>query len=410
MKKLALGALFVGLVAACGGGGSKSDKNNNNDNNNDIMLIDSSTTPDAPVTAACNPNAQTGCQAGEKCTWITDQEEPNPIGHVGCVPDGTIAVGDACTEGPPGPMGYDQCVKGAVCIAGECKTICNTGGGDPMCDSNYSCERYSDLFEVGGTTIAGVCDPACDPLTQNLKDMDNSPACGSTNPAMPNKGCYGFDEYSCAPTGSASWPLTDRAVPRADNGIPYLNGCAPGFMPIFFEMTGSMKTLCSGLCAALESDNTKPAANAKGDAAALGKLPLEAAPVAGNATCAQGVKGSDQSSVCRFMWQYVLNDDGTLLPSFEMNYADTMGVCMAIAFFQYDSDGNMQPDTGYPNCKDLPPPSAGTPGNFDDANDWGCYKIGNSTFKSNSRTNNLNQDIRIGTMKSQMKMSRHQLL
>ena len=28
-------------------------------------------------------------------------------------------------------MGYDSCVKGAVCLSGECKQICDNAGGAP---------------------------------------------------------------------------------------------------------------------------------------------------------------------------------------------------------------------------------------------------------------------------------------
>ncbi|MGE0548100.1 MAG: hypothetical protein AB7R00_13620 [Kofleriaceae bacterium] len=409
MKNLALGALCVGLVAACGGGGSGKDKND------DITLIDSST-GGADAAATCNPKTQTGCAAGEKCTWFNDQDNP-PIGHIGCAPDGTIPLGEACTEGPAGPMGYDQCVKGTVCLSGECKQICDVSGGSPMCDGDHSCQRYADFFEVGGQAVVGVCDPACDPLTQELKVGTTTAACGSPMPAMPSKGCYGYDDYSCAPAGMATWPLTDREMPRTNSsGVAYLNGCAPGFMPLFFEMTGSMKTLCSGLCAAMENDmtmtNPAPAARSEGDATALGKLPTDAAPVAGNATCTVGIKGKETSSVCRFLWQYVLDDAGMLLPAYEMNYADKMGVCMAISFFQYDSDGNMQPDAAYPDCKSLPPRTAGTTGMFDDAMDWGCYNWTNTAtaFKAGERQNNLMQDFRVGNMKGKMSMARHQLL
>src|SRR5690348_9439119 len=64
MKKLAFGALIVGLIAACGGSSSN--------NNKKIILPDGSGSggPDAPMT--CNPLTQTGCAAGQKCTWVTD--------------------------------------------------------------------------------------------------------------------------------------------------------------------------------------------------------------------------------------------------------------------------------------------------------------------------------------------------
>jgi hypothetical protein len=409
MKKLALGALFVGLTA-CGGGSSST-----------VNLIDAA--PSDGVTGACNPLTQTGCSTGEKCTWISDQENP-PIGHVGCAPEGgvggtPIALGGACTDPVAGPMGYDDCAKGTVCLSGECKQICDVNGGAPTCDENHACTRYADFFEAGGTAVAGVCDPACDPLTQDLKIGTNKAACGSPTPAMPSKGCYGYDEFSCAPTGMTSWPLTDRQMPRTNAaGNPYLNGCAPGFIPLFYAMTGSTMTLCTGFCSALEMDNTPAhAGNAKGNATALGKLPTAAAAVAGGATCEIASKGSEASSQCKFMWPYLVDDATGELPlAFDQGpLRDTLGVCMAIAQFQYDSNNDMQPDAPYPSCTPfngspgLPPRSAATTGDSDDAADWGCQLVANSQLTSTGKpsVNRALKDVSIPKQR-EMEIVRHQ--
>jgi hypothetical protein len=370
MKKLALGALFAGLTA-CGGGGG----------NNSVQLVDA---PTVDAMTTCNPLTQGGCNPGEKCTWINDQDDP-PIGHVGCAPDPGatgIAIGGACTEGPAGPMGYDTCVKGAVCLSGECKQICDQAGGAPACDQDHSCTRYADFFEVGGTAVAGVCDPACDPLTQDLKVGAVKQACGSTMATMPTKGCYGYDDYSCAPAGPSVYDLRDRAAPRTNaSGNPYLNGCAPGFLPFFYEMTGSTVTKCTGYCAALEIDNT-PAhmGNTLGDTTAIGKLPTTAATM-GDATCSGAKKGSVAgNSHCKFMWPYVVDRTTMMLPmQFATGpYLDKLGVCQSIGFFQYDSNNDMMPDAPFPACNTLPPLTAST--TDEDAADWGCQKFSNSMF------------------------------
>ena len=376
MKKLALGALIVGTLAAC------------SDGKKPVVF-----TPDAPGTTGdggvgiCSPLTQMGCNTGEKCNWIYDQLMPTVVGHIGCEPVGTIAIGGACGNRAVGP---DTCVKGAECVSGECKAICDHQGGDPMCDSDHACVRYQNLFTDGTTTVAGVCDPGCDPLTQDLKVGTNKTACGSTMPTMPDKGCYGYDEYSCsgvAPTVSnaVAVTLTDRVAPAGD----YLNACAPGFMPILISETGSMTGLCNGLCAALEVDNTAAhAGNELGDPTALAKNPTAAAPAAGNGTCGAQKRGSvtDGPETCRFLWIYNVDDAGMLNIT---DYTDKMGVCFARNKYKYDSnnDGMLSAaDMNTPACgtvggaPGLPPRSAATAGKYDDAADFFCQKVANSMF------------------------------
>jgi hypothetical protein len=377
MKKLAMGALMVGLMACGGGGGSSST----------VIVTDTGGGGDVGP-ATCNPLTQTGCNASEKCTWIEDQENP-PIGHVGCAPEAAApkAIGAACTPPPPGPMGYDDCAKGSVCLAGVCKQICDVMGGAPTCDENHSCTRYADFFEVGGNAVAGVCDPGCDPLTQDLKIGTNKVACGSPTGNMPNSGCYGYDDYSCAPVGPTTLTLLDRDPPRTNaSGNPYLNGCAPGFIPFFYEMTGSTTTLCSGYCSALEIDSTQPNNN-QGNATALAKMPADAAPVAGHGVCSAIYKGSSANSSCRFMYPYVEDDMGNLPLAFEQGpYLDTLGICFEYTQFNYDHDMNTQtPNMPYPNCATLPKRSGTTTGDADDAADWGCQKRANSMFADDGK-------------------------
>ena len=391
MKKLALGVLFTGLMAACGGGKK-------------VNLIDA---PPADG-GVCNPLTQAGCAAGEKCSWIIDDATAD-IGHIGCAPDGTVAVGGACMNA--GGVGPDDCVAGNVCVAGECKTIC-----DPMaaaaasgCDAQHACSRYSGLFESGGVIAYGACDPACDPLSQKLLAGSGSlEACGATAAAMPNKGCYTFDfnVFTCAPVGAQTLALTDQTQPRTDSaGNPFVNGCAPGWMPFFLEMTGSTKALCTGLCAPKKTDNTSAAA-ATGDATDLAKLPADATPAAGNAVCKTGKKGlnppADEN--CLYLWGFLLDNNGMLSTS---QYNDTLGVCFNYTKFTYDSSGNT-PEAGknYPNpaatnptttpipsCATLVAPTVtnvamNSPSFVNgDATDWLCYDSVESgaTFTSNGK-------------------------
>lgn len=356
------------------------------------------TTP-ATNTNTCNPLTQTGCNANEKCTWIIDQTNPS-IGHIGCTPRGTVPIGCACTVGAAGATGYDDCVQGATCLGGTCKQICDQQGGQPTCSVGFACTVYGGTFETGGgPAAAGLCDPTCDPLTQCMSAGPATNACGSPDGAMPTRGCYGYDEFSCSIATAPTLTLTDRAVPRGNaSGNPFLNGCAPGFIPMFFESTGSVQILCAGFCAALEIDNTPAHVNnGKGDPAAVAKLPNQAKPRVGNATCEAGKKGSEASSTCMFLWSYVIDDQGQV-PGVFTPYLDTLGVCFAYSHFRWDADQNAStgPDgkeAPYPDCATLPPRSAATTGVGDDAADWGCQKVSNSMFTS--RTAPMKRDVTV---------------
>ncbi|MGE0867264.1 MAG: hypothetical protein AB7P03_01790 [Kofleriaceae bacterium] len=385
---------------------------------------------DCPVTAppsACNATAaptavasntqcdaltHTGCQPDEKCTWIMDQANPY-TGHLGCAPAGTVQDGCACTTGGPGGTGYDDCAKGSFCVRGTCARVCDLEGASPACGDGTTCTRYADVFRAANQSIAGLCDPTCDPLTQ-CETSATPNACGSTNGAQPDRGCYGFDETSCGRVDPATLSLTDRKAPLTTmDGEPRFDGCAPGFMAFFLESTASMTTLCSGLCAAADTDSTPAlAVNEKGDPNAFGKLPGDVKPAKGHATCDIGVKGSELSSVCVFAWQFALDDDGELLITEQT--ADKLGICMAVKHFKYDADGNGFPEADFPACGSLPPRSSMTTGPFDDAMDWGCYDwttMTSSALRARSARprSPLAGAVRIGLLKGDAPLTRHVL-
>ena len=247
MKKAAFGALFVGLlVVACGGG-----------SNGPVIIRDSATGDTG--TDACNVLTQTGCDTGQKCTWFHDTETPSPLGHIDCAPDGTVAVGAACTYGADGPQGFDNCVKGSVCVSGTCKEICDDNGGDPMCPTNYACGDYTGLFDSGGMNVAGVCDKTCDPLADN--------SFGSAGDTLPHKtgtacasgeGCYGFPGDTTPTHATCSGEFNTTLVHRSactvaamcepDSTHVYLNGCAQGYIPLLDDSTGSSTADCIAFC------------------------------------------------------------------------------------------------------------------------------------------------------------------
>jgi len=399
MKNLVLGALFG--LAACGGGEK-------------VQLVDATT--DAPA-AACDPIDQTGCNPNEKCTWIIDQLSPE-IGHIGCAPINgkEEAVGGPCLDagdpgGPPaGPNGFDNCELGSVCVARICKTICDpqmaaTASG---CDASHTCGRYIGLLEASGANVAGACDSNCNMLDQT--QFDGAAACGSSDPAAPNQGCYANPFFkaaadgttgSCAPVRSdATVPTnpqdqqnidqikhndrTDRVKPliNPSTGDTFKNSCAPGYMPIYFENDTSMKTLCTGLCApnptGINADIVAAKSSAQfGDDTVPVKLPRKPAAVAGDGLCEVLKKGNAaEPENCVFLWGIFLQQDGTINPMLGPE-GEEFGLCFPFSTFNYDSNNDMTEDKVFPNFASLPPRSAQTPGVFPAAFDDACDFVGN---------------------------------
>lgn len=219
--------------------------------------------------------------------------------------------------------------------------------------------------------------------------MDDTlaPACGSPDPSVPTRGCVGYDLYKCMDSGPLT--ATDRELPLTLN----FNGCAPGFIPFFYEATGTTVVRCTGFCAVLEIDNTPAhSMNHKGDPTALGKLPTQPQPRIGDAMCDVGKKGSHASSTCKFIWPYVADRLTGLLPAWfaASRHLDTLGVCQATDFFRYDPTGQNNATTSIPDCATLPPynPSAPT---VENASNWSCQKRSNSPVASGRAP-----DLRLG--------------
>jgi hypothetical protein len=396
--------LFLGLcvvVVACGGGGgSRPTDAPVIDDPIDAPMIDApidapscfptaAPTQSAAGAPSCNPLSALSCSVGnQKCAWV--QEGPN-VGRSACVPDGKVQVGCACTVGPTGSTGYDDCVKGSACVGGVCKSICDPQGGSPMCDAMHACSRYAGLFETAGMIVAGVCDPTCDPLTQTV---GTQAACASADPAAPNRGCYTFDlvKFTCAGVPTPALTRTDRMVAYGPaSGGSFVNGCAAGYIPFFFESTGSSQVVCAGLCAPAKTDSTL-VANAKGDATKAAKLHNQAAPMVGNGLCVPGKKGSEAQQNCHYLWWY--NTDGSQpIPS---PYNDTLGVCFGYTHYTYDHDGDPgTPNRTYPACESLPPKGA-TPGPDGTADQWACYSSVDAAAFAAPKPNPVASDFRIG--------------
>jgi hypothetical protein len=246
----------LAMIAACGG-------LKRNDNVDDAAIVADASVdarvdarPDAPADAPgpCDPLANTGCAAANKCSWIVDVDDgTNRTGHVGCVPKGPKSIGEVCMIGTDGRIGSDNCAGGLYCVGRVCKQVCDTAGGAPRCAGLDACATYSSVFSnTGEAAVAGVCDATCDPLSQTTNTTPPHPNCdgGLNANNEPTKGCYGFwalnnrSRFSCA--SNVNPTFTQGHVFPA--GTAFINSCAPGFFSLIFERTGSMNTMCSAHC------------------------------------------------------------------------------------------------------------------------------------------------------------------
>jgi hypothetical protein len=396
MKNLISGAALVLLAAACGGGGKP-------------QLLDAA----VDSQFACNPVAKTGCKTGEKCTWIVDIDgtmTTNEVGHIGCVAVGATPTpeGQACADAVAATNGgADTCESGTLCISRKCKPICDpqtAGAAAGACKTNFACTTYAGVFDTGGPSVAGVCEPTCDPLTQRFNvGTTGTEACGSGDPTKPNASCvFGPDAatWVCAPSGSILYGKTDRKPPLTDpgSGRPYPNGCAPGFVPFYFEdASTAMKVLCSGLCAPMKVDSAIAAMTGhtkdnQGDITVAAKLPLEAASKAGNAVCVPTKKGADGLTAphgedCRFSWFPLSSGDpAKAMPT---PYNNSLGFC-----FAYEAFHVVGPDKlPLKSCADLPPTAPDTDP-FGSADDNGCYPLTTAAARKSSR--NMLRAFRFG--------------
>jgi hypothetical protein len=295
----------------------------------------------ASVAGPCDPVLQTGCAASQRCTWIYGADPG--VGAVGCVPQGTLSVGAACTTPT---TGNDDCKSGSACVGGTCEPICDPDGVKGTCPSTRYCAVYDGVFaDSGATPSAGLCDPTCDPVTQK-RNTDGAAACGSPNPSVPTRGCYGTPggAFTCAPAGTAS-NTSDVAI----SGTVYLNSCAPGFGALFYASSASQVPICTAFC--------KPAATSSSATAGAKGEP------ASSYTCPD--RGANGTHECRFLQSLETTPDAN---------GNTVGYCFDYTKYTYTPSGGGQ-DLTEPSCITLSP----TAHNFDamqtDAQYWGCQPL-----------------------------------
>jgi hypothetical protein len=370
---------MLGALAACSSG-------------NPPPLVDMMGQP-----GVCNVLAQTGCDAGQKCTWIIDDAMMR-LGHIGCAPaTGTVTDGMMCSFLPPAQGGYDDCIQGHYCfssddVTGICKQICDQQGGLPMCGTGFACQLYEGLFGPIGMEAAGVCDTECDPLDDN--DFDGSgtrlsktgtkctqtqgcyPQFSKTAPRRSDAVCLNIPKMSVNLFHNAPCTHADGCATSQES--PYLNGCAQGFRAVVSDnTTGSNSYACRSLCAL--ADCYLGNCGTVADPAYLGVAPHRCNAQDSTAATGESFAPGPSGDNCVAVWWIAEQDKktGTILAS---AFSDKLGICLAHKDFRYDSnhdgrlDGN---DATFPDCSTLPivetAPGLG-------ARQFGCVKATTSTY------------------------------
>lgn len=300
----------------------------------DCSCASTTTTTETPTTTTtlpgvCNPLSppgSQGCAAGNKCTWVRITDTPEPIGMIGCVPDGAQDVDQACAVGPPGETtGFDDCKAGLICVGGQCRDICGfDGSAAAACASDFHCTRYQDLFANGSDDpIAGACIASCNPLTQLRFD-------GS--PCAAGEGCYLLSSATatiavCAAAGS----LAHGAL---ITGPPFANSCLPGHMPRRRSPANS-DSECGALCQVTDVYQGVNEASEGG-----------VAPLTCESKGAAAPSDATNGESCRYWWAREPFETLSV-------FSNTVGWCFKHAAFQYDTNGDMTPDAPFPRCIDL---------------------------------------------------------
>ncbi|MBL8910990.1 MAG: hypothetical protein JNM17_09835 [Archangium sp.] len=264
----------------------------------------------------------TGCSPGFKCAWVNDV---NFMGSLRCVPNGPVQMDGGCSRGPDGPMtGYDNCAAGLHCASTVCRPVCDTANR-ASCGINH-CTRYSGLFEDPMTNepYAGVCNDSCNPVTQLTT---GGVSCGA------NQGCYLLVSQSdtigvCASAGTVQHGVTIT-------GTAFANSCVPGAQPRRRDLSSNASE-CGGLCAV---NDVMSMLNTQDEG---GIAPDSCQARWGAAPPSDMVAGES----CRYWWAREPFDTGS-------NFSNTVGWCFKHAVFQYDSNGDMTPDSPTPRCTTL---------------------------------------------------------
>lgn len=395
MQKLALGALFAALLVACG---------SNNDNKVHIVTDSGS---GSGSDSMCNALAQTGCNTGEKCTWIYDlvsADGTNILGHVGCAPDGDKVVHDQCTRNAAGAQGWDDCKAGSFCKAkrelvgpggqGVCEAVCDNTGANAAaaCATDSACVAYHNIFEVSSMNVAGVCDYKCDPLADNdfLHTGSGVPSRAGTA-CQAYEGCYGGPgrtlptSFSCAREYNTDLHNRNECTATSGNSLTAANplsrvacasasnGCSQGYTPLLYEDTsGSMIVTCTGMCRPKSCYMGNCGGNSDSTTFLMGDPDYvtgtathhrcEPTDLAGDVlpTIPGGTPLANNNDQCTFNWSFEYDMNGNFITS---AFDNTVGWCERRSQYKYDINGDgmiTDVDLVEPKCDLIPGPGRGT--------------------------------------------------
>jgi hypothetical protein len=241
---------------------------------------------------------------------------------------------------------------------------------------------YASLFAPDSTQppVAGVCDPRCDPLTDN--DFDGSAntltgAAGqkrtSTCGTAANVGCYGA--FSADPPGTVFTCVTDINATAAqpiglrhrvqcidgndcsNAGTIFVNSCNQGYLPLLHESSFVSTTICVAFC--------KPAVcylgncgtnNVRRHGVANDSCSDGDRVIAAGKTFSEsngGANDTDGGEHCTHSWIFEIDDQANLVKS---PTSDTVGFCYNHEVYKWDSDSDgviEATDQSYPNCARL---------------------------------------------------------
>ncbi|MCA9648288.1 MAG: hypothetical protein H6712_17385 [Myxococcales bacterium] len=160
----------------------------------------------------CDPIAQTGCAAGEKCMpWANDGG--TSWNATRCSPLNPMPnqVGDPCTVEGSGVSGIDDCDAGMMCW--DVDPMTNMGTCIELCGCSYdspSCQTPNQTCSISNNAALTICTDVCNPLDPMACDA--------------GQGCYPVGElFQCAPDASG-------AGGAEGDPCAFINVCDPGLV------------------------------------------------------------------------------------------------------------------------------------------------------------------------------------